>query len=934
MRRTPKPFLMAIVFAGLILHLLSGAPTLGPAGPATVLQSGAPALPKGVELVTQVEGISEYRLENGLRVLLFPDQSKQTTTVNITYLVGSRHENYGETGMAHLLEHLLFKGTPNHPNIPQELTEHGARPNGTTWYDRTNYFETFAATEDNLEWAIKLEADRMVNSFIAKKDLDSEMTVVRNELESGENSPFGVLMSRTLSAAYDWHNYAKNTIGARSDVENVPIERLQAFYRKHYQPDNAVLLVAGKFDGGRALSLIAQNFGFIPRPTRVLERFYTQEPTQDGERTVVVRRVGDTQLVMAAYHVPAGPHLDFAALDILTEVLGDTPSGRLHKALVETKKAASVGAFGFQLHDPGVLLLLAQVRKEDSLETARDTLIQTVEEFTATPPTAEEVERARTALLKDIDLTLNSVERVGLGLSEWMAMGDWRLFFIQRDRIKDVTPADVQRVATGYLKSSNRTVGLFIPADKPERAEIPSTPDVAALVKDYKGAAAVAEGEAFDPSPENIEKRTRRIELPRGLQLALLPKKTRGETVVASLIFHFGDEESLMNRARAAQLAGQMLMRGTARRTRQQINDEFDRLKARVFVSGGATAATVSIETVRQNFPDVLRLVQEILKEPSFPAQELEQLKQAQLASVEDQRSQPQAIAFLTFNRHVNPYPRGDVRYTATPDEQIEEIKATTLEDAKKFYSDFYGASNAELGVVGDFDADEIAKLAGELFGDWKSPRPYARLVSSYREVTPVNQSFETPDKANAVFLAGQQLNLRDDDPDYPALVLGNYMLGGGFLNSRLAVRLRQKEGLSYGVGSSLSASAQDKVGLFMASAIYAPQNLSRVEAAMADEISRALKEGFTAEEVAAAKSGYLQGQQVNRAQDSFLASRLRSYLHLNRTLVWDAGLEARIQALTAEQIADAMRRRLDPSKLVIVKAGDFAKAAAAPKPE
>ncbi|MFN7793166.1 MAG: M16 family metallopeptidase, partial [Cyclobacteriaceae bacterium] len=225
--------------------------------------------------MTSVEGITEYRLANGLKVLLFPDPSKQTITVNITYMVGSKHENYGETGMAHLLEHLVFKGTPNHPDIPKELTEHGCRPNGTTWVDRTNYYETFNATEENLKWAIDLEADRMVNSYIAKKDLDSEMTVVRNEFESGENSPFRVLMERVMSTAFLWHNYGKSTIGARADVENVPIEKLQAFYKKYYQPDNAVLLVAGKFDEAKTLDLIVQKFGRVPKPERQISQTYT-----------------------------------------------------------------------------------------------------------------------------------------------------------------------------------------------------------------------------------------------------------------------------------------------------------------------------------------------------------------------------------------------------------------------------------------------------------------------------------------------------------------------------------------------------------------------------------------------------------------------------------------------------------------------------------
>src|SRR6188768_1619757 len=248
--------------------------------------AAAAPVPAAPERVTSVEGITEYRLANGLRVLLFPDPSKQTITVNMTYQVGSRHENYGETGMAHLLEHMVFKGTPRHPDIPAELSSHGSRPNGTTSWDRTNYFETFSATEENLRWALDLEADRMVNSFIAKKDLDSEMTVVRNEFEMGENQPVSVLFKRVLSVAYDWHNYGNMPIGARSDIEGVPIERLQAFYKTYYQPDNATLLVAGKFDEPKTLALVQEYFSPIPRPTRALPAQHTIEPVQDGERLI------------------------------------------------------------------------------------------------------------------------------------------------------------------------------------------------------------------------------------------------------------------------------------------------------------------------------------------------------------------------------------------------------------------------------------------------------------------------------------------------------------------------------------------------------------------------------------------------------------------------------------------------------------------------
>ena len=912
----------------LALGILSAFCLTASVTPPAVAQAPQPAAtpnpPAGVERVTSVEGITEYRLANGLQVLLFPDPTKETITVNVTYLVGSSHENYGETGMAHLLEHLVFKGTPRHPNIPQELTEHGSRPNGSTWTDRTNYFETFAATDANLEWALDLESDRMVNSFIAKKDLDSEMTVVRNEFESGENSPFGVLLQRTMASAYLWHNYGKTTIGARSDIENVPIERLQAFYKRYYQPDNAVLLVAGRFDEPKTLALIHKYFSPIPRPTRVLDRVYTVEPTQDGERSVTLRRVGDTQFVAALYHVPSGAHEEFGAIDIISQVVGDTPSGRLHKALVEAKKASSIFGFGFQWREPSLALFAAEVRVGSSLDAARDALLETIEGLGAAPPTKEEVERARAQLLKEIELNLNRSDLIGLTMSEFVGAGDWRLFFLHRDRVRTVTVEEVQKVAARYFKPSNRTLGLFIPTKQPDRAEVPPTPDLAAMLKDYKGDAAIAAGEAFDPSPANVESRTSRNATATGLTLALLPKKTRGGTVVAQLVLRYGDEKSLMNRTGAASLAGAMLMRGTTKRTRQQIQDELDRLKARMNVFGGATQATALIETTRESLPAVLRLLGEVLREPGFPATEFEQLRQEQLAGIEQAKSQPTQVAMTAFNRHLGPYPKGDVRYTRTLDEQIADVNGATLPQVVQFYRDFYGASNGQLTVVGDFDQKEITGIVNDVFGTWKSPRPFVRVPTVFAEIAPMNQSFETPDKPNAFFIAGFNLKIRDDDADYPALVLGNYMLGGGFLNSRLATRLRQKDGLSYGAGSGLTVSSLDHYGRFTATAIYAPQNLGKLEAAFKEEIDRMLKDGFTDAEVEAAKSGYLQSRQVSRAQDTELAGRLNNFLFLDRTLQWDAELEKKIKALTPADINAAMRRHIDPKRITIMKAGDF----------
>ena len=270
----------------------------------------AQTLPQGVQKGASMAGITEYTFPNGLRALLLPDSGSSPITVNITSMVGSRHEGYGETGMAHLLEHLNFIKSTNDRNIKKELDDHGASWNGTTSYDRTNYYETVNASTDNLQWALGLESERMVNMRIEKALLDPEMTVVRNEFERGENSIDRVLEERVMSTAYLWHNYGKSTIGSRADIERVPIDRLAAFYHKYYQPDNAVLTIGGQIDPTQALAMIGRTLGAIPRPTRKLDATYTVEPIQDGERFVELRRVGTGKNLILAYHGPAMAHPD------------------------------------------------------------------------------------------------------------------------------------------------------------------------------------------------------------------------------------------------------------------------------------------------------------------------------------------------------------------------------------------------------------------------------------------------------------------------------------------------------------------------------------------------------------------------------------------------------------------------------------------------
>ncbi|MFC5512138.1 M16 family metallopeptidase [Massilia jejuensis] len=903
---------------GLRAHLIAGACALLATG--AVLAAPAKPLPKGVTLGASVEGITEYRLANGLKVLLFPDTSRPTVTVNVTYLVGSRHENYGETGMAHLLEHLLFKGSRKNPDITRQFADRGMDFNGTTSLDRTNYYEVFQASPANLDWALQMEADRMTGSFIAKKDLDSEMTVVRNEFESGENSPSGVLVKRMQSVAYDWHSYGRSTIGNRSDIENVKIGNLQAFYRTYYQPDNAVLLVAGKFDADATLAKISRLFGAIPKPKRTLPEFWTVEPPQDGERSFAVRRQGDVQIVMLGYKVPSSLHDDSDVMAFASAILGDVPTGRLHKQLVETGKASQVFSFGETGYAPGLQYVGAVVKKGEPLEPVRAALTETVESFAGKPPTKEEMARIRRMYENDMERSLNDPQRVGVALSETIALGDWRLFFTGRERIKTITPEEVAAVAKRYFRRDNRVTGTFLPEDAPQRAVIPPAPSVESILKQFKPQASTLVAEDFEPTQENILKRTQLL-TQGGVKLALLPKKNRGEAVTVNLRQHMGDEKNLFGKGAVPELTAAMLMRGTSRFTREQLADEFDRLK----IAGGLT----HFQTTREHLAEALRLVAHVLKEPSFPAPEFEQLRRQSLVALEASRAEPQAVAARALARHFNLYPKGDVRHANSFDDDLAELNAARLDELRLHHREFYGTVPAEMAIVGDFDAAAIAPLVGELFGAWKAPANVAPILRRHAEIAPLKTTLDTPDKENGFYTARLNLDLNIDDPDYPALMLANYIFGEGGLRSRLMDRIRQKDGLSYGGGSQLEAGDLDRAGAFGISAIAAPQNLQRLDGAVRAELARALKDGFTAVELAGAKSGLMQQRQQTRADDGALAAGWTSYLYRNRTYEWSRQFEAKLMAVTLAQLNAAFRKAIDPSTLSVVMAGDQDKARA-----
>ena len=884
------------------------------------------------EEITSIEGITEFQLENGVKLLLFPDQSKSKVTVNMTVLVGSRHEGYGEAGMAHLLEHMLFKGTPLHKNIPEQLQNRGASFNGTTWLDRTNYYETLPAAtveqaDDNLEFAIRLEADRLMNSYVKGADLESEMTVVRNEFESGENNPRRILMQRVQSAAYEWHNYGRSTIGNRSDIERVPVDRLKAFYRKFYRPDNIVVVVAGKFAPERAIELAEKYFGILEAPETPLDRTYTTEPAQDGERTIVLRRVGNIQLINSAYHVPSGANREFAAVEMLAYIFGTEPSGRLYQDLVKTELASSTVSSSLGLHDPGIIMFGAEVSTAKSIESARQQLLTTVEDVAKKPITEEELTRAKTQFMKDRELRATDTQRIAIELSEWAAQGDWRLYFLFRDYIESITPEDCTKAATEYLTRNNRTVGLFIPSEESDRVTIPAKPDLDQLLADYKGRGEIQQGEEFDPAPLAIEGRTERGELSTGIKTAFLPKKTRGGTVNININLRYGNEDSLYEFQNASEFFPRLLMRGTKDLDYQQLQDRLDELRATVRTSGTNGLLSVSIETKREYLAELLPLVKEILRNPRFDGAELEVMKRQAITGTEAQITEPNVLASVGLRRALAPFPKSNIRYVPTLEERVERYKSVSIDQVAELHRTHLNGTNGEITAVGDFDPAELTAAAEDMFADWSSDIEYSRIPTDAQTSVPGRiEEILTPDKANAIYYGGMQIRMRDDHPDYAALQVGNYILGAGALSSRLGNRVRQKEGLSYGVGSGVNSHPVDERTGLTLFAITNPENKDRLIEVIREEIDKLLKEGVTEKELAAAKDGILQGNQLDRTQDGALASILAGTIFAKRDMSYYSDFEKHIAEMGVEEVNAALRKYIDVERLVIFVAGDFEK--------
>jgi zinc protease len=922
----------------------------------------------GLREVRELGGVTELQLPNGLQVLLAPDATSSVTSVNITYRVGSRHESVGEHGAAHLLEHMLFKASGNIADPKQEMSLRAMRWNGTTSEDRTNYFASFGASTEKLQWMVAWLAGMMQGARFTRADLDSEMTVVRNEWERAQNSTGSVLAERMRQAAYQWHGYGRPVIGARSDIENISIERLYSFYRQHYRSDNATLIVAGRFDAAAARSAIEQHFGPIAKPASPLPRTYTLEEAQDGERSVTLRRAGALPSVAVLYHLPAGSSRAGVAAYVLAQVLTQR-NGPLQRGLSGTGLSVTEYAYYRALHDPGFLVAGAGVASAPEGATSTQAQIDTAALRAAAGLAAvlenlqfsdEDFALARQSVLASARAAVRESEGMAAQLSSAVALGDWRLLFAQRDWLQNLQADEVRDVARRYLLASNRTTGRFVPLAEgvqAQRAPAPQASNATNSIASY-AINTPANGskplnsepsqaaddpsnttkrfEAFELTPEAVQARLQRAQLSvggkPGLQVAVLPRAAKDDRVQGVLRLRWGTLESLQGSAVLATMIAPMLMEGAqalktpsgerAALSDAQIRNSLQNMDARLSFGSSAGRLAATFEYPASQHTAFMALLTQMLRAPSFEASAFERMQKVALAGLRGVQSNTASVAGNALDRSFETYPEDDLRASRSPEQNMQLTQAASAEQLRTYWQRFASAQHGELVLVGPLDLTQVQAPVQTALSDWVSKEPmqsWARRHAPSKASSGL-QTLSLADKSNASYTARIALPLSEQDADAPALALGVQLLS----RAGLWQRVREREGLSYSVGASLQVPAEGDAASINLSASFAPSNLERLRSAVRSEIIQRRDSGFSASAIIETKNAQLTARREAYARVGNTLASIANNLQYQRPMTHEVTRNARLQALEPAAVNAALKKYLQLEQLVEVAAGSF----------
>lgn len=860
----------------------------------------------------QAAGFSSYRLANGFKIILVPFPSAANARIELLVKTGSKLEGYGETGMAHLLEHMLFKSAGKRADLKSDLTALGAHWNGTTNADRTNFFETVAPEPEKIDEAIHIEADRFIRASFTKEQLASEMSVVRNELERNDSDPGSLVMRALQREAFFWHGYSRPTIGARSDIEDAPFSALQAFHKKHYRPDNAALIVSGNFDPPHVLALSSRLFAEARNPATARVGNWTREETRAAtNRSEMFLPAGKT-MAASAWKLPGMRDRQTYAFDLAASAICDDDWGSLRKDLVLARRIAVSATCDTQVQaDYSLLVATATAGKDADAEVLSRALREHLETAAAKGISQEQLDRARLTELNAFERLENSHETLAPLLSEAEVAGDWRLFFWQRDVVKAITLEEANAALKKWTVAVNRSDVLLRNADGITAPELPKFADARALVAGQDWPAISRLADPVPTSAGELAKATVNISLDGSrARAALISRRTQGDLAWLVLANDYGNESALSGRRAACAMAENL----SAGLTRDQLSARLEALQAQWSLSLGG----IGIEAPRRNIDAALDILLSAWASPALPVAEFEQIKAATIARLEAGLKDPGQVAASEANLRFDNYPARHPLQPRSLEQQLAESRAVTYADAKACVADFSGLAQVRLAMVGAFSVADVHAVWSRI-GKLPTARiPYARVKDIEAplsvDTTPIEVSM--PEKPNAAIAGSALLRITDDSPDFPALRIAVKVLGGD-ADSRIWTRLREREGLAYSAGASLSGDSFEPRSRLSIQASAASDKADAALSSLKAELARALKDGFSAQEVARAKRAWLQERKTSLRSEKSFAGALAQGLYNGRDYAWLAQYDEKIARVTPQGATLALRKYLSGTPMV-----------------
>ena len=874
--------------------------------------------PYGFEHIKESGGIQEYKMTtNGLTVLLKEDHSAPVATFMVTYNVGSRNEAIGYTGSTHLLEHLMFKGsrkfnTDKGNSVFQLLQSLGSRMNATTWLDRTNYFETMPS--EHLETAIEIEADRMRNAFIKEEDRQAEMTVVRNEFERGQNNPFSVLDEHIWATAYLAHPYHHSTIGWKADIENVSIERLKSFYDTFYWPNNATVTVVGDFEKDKALALVKKHFGRIPKSREEIPEVYTEEPKQEGQRRVLLKRAGQQGVVGVAHKTPSATHEDAPNFLVLSSILSSGKNSRLYKNITDKGLTTSVFIWDSLFRDPGLFAVYANLTPGTDHQKVEDLIMAEYEKIKKEGVTEEEVEKAKAQLIASMKFGQDGSYAFAGGLNEAIASGDWTLFTTYDEKLSGVTKETVKAVVEKYFLEDLSTIGHFIPKTSGEQQTKrgpSSATELAQMKKQYFS----EEEENKGPLASQIED----SEPVKGVRLLTLKRGTGVVTLTGS--FLGGDIFAPSENKRVPDVVVSMLDQGTTKSSKFEISNKIEKVGARLSFSNGKARVVFNGKFLSEDTALIVGLLSEQLQFPAFNEEDLAKTKKRMVTAYKKSKESTRGNAINNMLKGF--YSENHQNAPDDADESIKNVEKITTEDLKAYHETSYGKGSMVIVAVGDVDHANLSAIIKENFGEWKDS-PLEEKKENQKGTKNAGKAYVTmQDKTSTDFLVGIPLGINRDHPDYRPLFVANYILGGNF-SARLMQTVRVKEGLTYGIRSSMSGFGNDTDGYWYVGGTFSPELLSKGESSTLREVKKWAQDGVTQEEVDITKSTLTGSYKVGFDTTRGLAGGILSAVIDWESLSYIDEMPNMINSVTLKQVNDAIKKYISVEDLYEVAAGSI----------